>query len=119
MISVDLETGERFPTSGAFKPDDDGVSVFREGLLAAAELGAAEIVKGPQNLVVRLPVAAVREICPLDVADDPWPADVPDPSNPCYVGHALIVGWEGLGKKKRLSRQRQLARHPDLAFVYG
>ena len=32
MVAVDLETGERRPTSGAFKPDDDGVSVFRRGL---------------------------------------------------------------------------------------
>lgn len=119
MVAVDSITGERSPTSGAFKPDDDGVSVFRERRLADVGLGPNAIVRREVNLVVRLPVSAVRSIEPLDVKDDPWPCDVDDLENPAYVAHALIVGWEGFGKKQRLSRQRLLASHPDLAFVVG
>jgi hypothetical protein len=33
MLAVDVVTGERRPTSGAFKPDADRVSVYRQSLL--------------------------------------------------------------------------------------
>jgi hypothetical protein len=119
MLRSDLVTGERRPSSGAFKPDEDGISVFREGVLQAVGLGPSAIVRNPQNVVVRLPVSDVRAVDSLDVVDAAWPSYVEDPDNPCYVAHALIVGWEGLGKKRRRSLQQELARHPNLVFVHG
>ena len=66
------------------RPDGNGTAV--SGSLFSS-LGVSRV---PQNLVVRLPITAVRSVDPLDVADDPWPNDVPDPDNPAYVAHALI-----------------------------
>lgn len=118
MIAVDVLTGDRRPSSGAFKPDEDGVSVFREAVLAASQLTSADVITSPQNLVVALSVAEVRTISPLDVRDDPWPVDVPDPAHPRYAAHALITGWGGLGKSERRRRQQELTRLPSLAFIY-
>jgi len=81
MVAVDLETGERRPTSGAFKPDDDGVSVFRRGLLLAAGLGPDDVIKHPWNLVVSVDVGDVRSIG-LGARDDPWPSDLMAASGP-------------------------------------
>lgn len=120
MVFVDPLTGDRRPSTGAFriKPDEDGVSVYREQLLRAAGLTAADVVTAPLNLVVRLEVADVRAIPPLDVHDDRWPADVPDPAHPRNGAHALIVGWHGLGKNARRERQLKLVSAPSLQFVY-
>ena len=118
MIAVDVLTGDRRPSSGAFKPDEDGLSVFREAVLDEAQMTAADVAVSPQNLVVALSIAEVRSIAPLDVRDDPWPIDVPDPAHPRYAAHALITGWDGLGKGERLRRQKQLSRLPSLAFIH-
>jgi hypothetical protein len=118
MLYTDLVTGEIRPSSGAFKPDSDGVSVFREGVLEAALLEPSAIMRRHDDLVARLLVSDVRALT-LDVVDDPWPGDVDDPANRCYVAHALIVGWNGLGKKRRVKLQRELAQHPNLVSVYG
>ena len=120
MVFVDPLTGDRRPTTGAFraKPDEDGVSVYREQLLVAAGLTAADVVTAPLNVVVSLGVDDVRAIPPLDVHDDNWPADVPDPTHPRNGAHALIVGWDGLGKSARRERQLALVNAPSLQFVY-
>jgi hypothetical protein len=118
MIAIDALTGRRRPTSGSFKPDDDGVSVYLESRLNAASLGAVDLVKVPQNVVVSLGVVDVRTVTPLDVHDDPWPQDVVDPRHPRNAAHALIIGWAGLGRSDRRARQRALADAPSLSFVY-
>ena len=118
MIAVDVLTGDRRPTSGAFKPDDDGVSVYRESLLQQASLSAADVVRAPQNLVVALPVGAVRSIRPLGVRDDPWPTRIPDEDHPRNAAHALINGWDGLSTSERRRRQKALAELPSLEFIY-
>ena len=117
MVVVDALSGARRPSSGAFKPDDDGVSVYREGVLRSRGLTAADLVVRPGNLVVSLPVGAVRAIS-LGVRDDPWPRGIPDPDHPRNAAHALIVGWDGLGKSARRQRQRALSELPSLRFVF-
>lgn len=116
FVAVDQITGERRPSSGAFKPDADGVSVYRHDVLARHGLTSRDLRHASVNLVVRLTCSDVRSI-ELDVRSDPWPNDVDDPKHPRNAAHALITGWEGLGTKQRLRRQRALVRLPSLAFV--
>jgi hypothetical protein len=118
MIAVDVLTGARRPSSGAFKPDDDGVSVYRESLLQRDSLEAVDVVRAPQNLVVALPVGAVRSIRPLGVRDDPWPTGIPNEDHPRNAAHALIKGWNGLSTGERRRRQRALAALPSIEFIY-
>jgi len=117
MIWVDSLSGERRPTSGAFQPDSDGVSVYRMSILRASGLTATDLVNDRQNLVVGLPLGEVRSIAGLGVVDDPWPTDAYEPSHPRNAAHALIVGWQGLSKNERRRRQRALAMLPGLSFL--
>lgn len=116
MVAVDLLNQQRRPTSGAFKPDDDGVSVYRKSKLEAARITAADLVRVPQNIVVSLDVGDIRSL-ELGVRDDAWPADVDDRDHPRNGAHALIVGWNGLGKNERIRRQQALTRVPSLRLV--
>jgi len=118
MIAIDALTGLRRPSSGAFKPDDDGVSVYRESRLIENELTAADVVRAPQNLVVAITVADVRSIPPLGVRDDPWPVDIPDEEHLRNAAHALIVGWNGLTRSERRRHQQQLTECPSLEFIF-
>lgn len=119
-LYLDPLTGDRCLTDGAFrfKPGEDGVSVYREQLLFAAGLGAADVVTKPANLVVRLGVMDVRSVRPLDVRNDPWPSGVPDPEHPRHGAHGLIIGWSGLDKSQRRACQHALVVAPSLQFVY-
>jgi hypothetical protein len=118
MVSIDVGTGLRRPSSGAFKPDEDGVSVYRDSVLRAAGLSPVDLVRAPQNLVVIVTVSDVRSIPPLDVRDDPWPPSVPDAGHPRNGAHALIVGWDGLSTSERKRRQREIVRLPSMRFVH-
>jgi hypothetical protein len=120
MVYVDPLTGDRRPTTGAFavKPGEDGLSVYREQLLAASGLTAAHVVTAAQNLVVSLAVRDIRSTPPLDVRDDPWPVDVPEPAHPRNGAHSLIVGWDELSRSERRARQLALVNAPSLQFVY-
>lgn len=114
-------TGERVrPASGAFNPDPDGVSVYRQSRLLALSppLSAADLVVSPENVVVGFTVSDVRSIR-LGVRDDPWPQDVPDPAHPRNAAHALIVGLNQLSKSARIKRQRKLAHVASMKFVHG
>jgi hypothetical protein len=116
----DLVTGQRVkPASGAFKPDADGVSVFRHSLLAELEppLGAANLVVAPENAVVGFTVEDLRSLL-LGVKDDQWPGDVRDPKNPIYAAHALIKGLSELGTKERKRRQKQISELPSMTFAH-
>lgn len=120
MLYIDSLTGDQRPTTGAFAPKrgEDGVSVYREQLLTQAGLSVADVITAPANLVVRLTVADVRAAPPLDVQDDRWPQDAPDPGHPRNGAHALIVGWDGLGKSARRAAQLALVNAPSLRFIY-
>ena len=118
MVVVDAVTGERRPSSGAFKPDADGVSVYREAKLRDAGLGPADVAKSPWNLVVSVGVADVRSLRPLGIRDDPWPPDIDEPDHPKNTAHALITGWHALSRSQRLHLQRSLTHLPFLRFIY-
>lgn len=118
MVVVDLETGTRRPSSGAFKPDQDGISVYRHQLLAGAGLGPNALVRDPLNLVVAVDVGEVRSI-DLGVRDDPWPTGIPEQEHPRNAAHALITGFEGLGQGARKRRQQALVTLPSIRFVIG
>jgi hypothetical protein len=117
MIAVDLETGERRPSTAAFKPDSDGISVYRDSLMKEEGVSVADLVVRTGNLIVSLTVADVRSIH-LGVRDDRWPIDVPDPEHPRNAAHSLIIGAETLGKHDQKRRLRQLVSVPSLTFVY-
>lgn len=69
LVVVNLETGARRPSSGAFKPDEDEISVYRHQLLSDAGLGPDALLRDPLNLVVAVAVGEVRSIH-LGVRDD-------------------------------------------------
>jgi hypothetical protein len=117
MIAVDLLTGEQRPSTGAFKPDPDGISVYRDSAMKEEGISVADLVTRPGNLIVSLSVGDVRSIW-LGVRDDKWPADVPDPEHPRNAAHALIIGAETLGKHEQKRRLRELVAVPSLTFVY-
>ncbi len=71
-------------------PDEDGVSVCRGSVLAAAGLAADAVVRAPQNLVLRLGIGEVRSRAGLRVRDDPWPQDIEEADHPRNAAHALI-----------------------------
>ena len=114
FVVRDTVTGERRPSSGAFKPDADGVSVYQSTLLAGAGLSPADVLTHPANLVVGFLAADARAIG-LGVRPDRWPPE--DHGHPRGVAHALLIGFETLGKNERLRRQRQLATLPSMHFI--
>src|SRR5437764_15371029 len=74
FVVVDAVTGELRPSSGAFKPDEDGVSVYQSTLLADAGLSAADVMTHPVILVVGFLAGDARAIG-LGVRPDRWPPD--------------------------------------------
>jgi hypothetical protein len=109
MVTIDKATGSRRPSSGAFKPDEDGVSVFRESLLRERGLSAEVIAdRSLGQLIASIKVGQVRQ-GEMGVRDDPWPPNVPDPTHFKWESHALIVGFKGLSKTERIRKQRLLA----------
>ena len=111
MVYIDPVTGEQRPTSGAFKPDADGVSVYSKTAMAAVGVELSDLFVRAGNVVVELPVAAVRASeQPLDAVADPWPADIPEPDHPRNAAHALVVGFDGLTKGQRKRAQDHLVR---------
>jgi hypothetical protein len=97
FFPVDLATGEKRLSSGAFTPDDDGISVYRETLLSRAGLEVRAVVRHPLNAVASLPASVVRGM-QLDVVPDPQPPTSADLDPRLGVAHALIVGFASLTK---------------------
>src|SRR4051794_18553506 len=74
FVSKNSLTGEWIrPSSAAFKPDMDGVSVYRDQLLAALGLSAADCAIEQRHAVISFLVDDVRAVGSLDVNPDPWP----------------------------------------------
>ena len=106
LVTRDRVTGARRPASGAFKPDSDGVSVFRNSLLEINNLTVKDVYdSGAGELAVSLLVAKVRELA-LGIVADPDPTDAPP--DPVLVAHALVK-FPRLSKNQRLRVQRGLA----------
>lgn len=118
MVAIDQVTGTRRPSSGSFKPDSDGVSVFRRSLLQRDGLGPRDVITSSGQLVVGVEVGDVRSIA-LGALDDPWPTGIPEPEHPRNAAHALITGLEHLGRASRLRRQRALVALPSVHFAHG
>jgi len=109
MVAYDQETGERLrPSSGAFKPDPDGVSVYRRSRLEEDGLSGQDVARHPWNLVASVDVGEVRSIA-LGVRDDPWPSDIDEAEHPRNRAHALITGLERLGKNGSAGASRSLS----------
>lgn len=117
-VSVDQITGERRPTSAAFEPDDEGLSIYRETILIEHGLGASDLTRSPSDPVVGFTAADVRSLG-LRVIPDAWPKDVPDLTHPKHAAHALIRGLEQLGRNPQLRKRRELAKMSSLKFVQG
>lgn len=116
MLVRDSITGSIRPSSGAFRPDDDGISVYREQSLRAVALGPPDLRITPDDLVFGLEVGDARALA-LDVRDDPWPTGIADEVHPRNAAHALIVGFETLSRGQRKRKQDGLVRAPSLRQV--
>jgi hypothetical protein len=118
MVAFDPVTNEWRPSSGAFKPDEDGVSVYRRSLLEEAGLSGRDVQIKPENLVAGVVVGDVRSLA-LGVVNDPWPPDVPEPDHPRNGAHSLVTGLGSLGKGERIRRQREIVKLPSIRFIIG
>jgi hypothetical protein len=120
FVSRDSITGEWLrPSSGAFKPDNDGVSVYRQAILEMNGLTADDCATTHRHVVVGFLAGEVRAVEPLDVIPDAWPSDVDDPGHTMNAAHALIIGWGGLKSKKvRLRAQRALSRLASMSWSH-
>jgi hypothetical protein len=97
-----------------------------EIVLEVRGMTAADCVRRPENVIVGFVTREARAVrptvgndaTPLDVIPDPWPRDVPDAVHRRNEAHALITGWEGLGKNVRLRAQRALSTLDSLFWAY-
>lgn len=111
FMTTDEQTGERRPSSGAFEPDEDGVSVYIDRVLRAYRLSHEALVEEPFHGVVSLLAADISaDGSGLSLVSDPWPKDVDDPKHDRNAAHALVKGLADLGKKTRRREQRRLAK---------
>lgn len=119
QYAFDEETGERWPTSAAFKPkpDEDGLSVYRQSKLAEVALDASAVATAPEHVVFGVNAGDVRSI-KLGVRDDAWPSDVLDPEHPRNGAHALVIGWNDLTRGERGRRARELTKLPSMRLAY-
>lgn len=95
-------------SSGAFEPDDDGLSVYRLNILQDNGLSAEDVKRAPENGVVAISAQEVRR-CGLSVVYDPWP-NTDNDSHPRDVAHTLLVGFSTLSKKQSKAKSRTLAK---------
>lgn len=109
FVTVDKISGKTRPSSGAFKTDADGVSVYLRGVLEEHDLNPRDLIRTPQNAVVELPCEVPRNDS-LDVLGDPWPPGSDDPTHKRNAAHALIAGLQPLSSKKRRKIQARMAQ---------
>lgn len=93
--------------SGAFSMDADGCSAYLGSELSRAGIGAADVAKTPQNVVVSVSVRGVRS-AGLGIRRDPWPG-IDDP-HPRDVAHALMVNSSRFGRRPLGRALSSLAR---------
>lgn len=119
QYAVDQETGERWPTSAAFKPKrgEDGLSVYRHSKLAEDGLDASGVAMRPEHVVFGVTVADVRTL-KLGVRDDEWPSGIPDADHPRNRAHALVVGWENMTRGEVSRCARKLTQLPSMGLAY-
>lgn len=93
-------------TVAAVRFDDDGISCYRDRILAEHGLSWADVKREPKNGVFSMLVKDVREVC-LGVAFDPYPDT--EQSHPRDVAHSLVVDND-LPKKQGRKAREDLAR---------
>jgi hypothetical protein len=109
MWEVDSKTGERRPSSAAFKPNSDGLSVYCKRLLEEVNLTPFDIRINESDNIFSLTVEQVRGQKPLGIRDDRWPKGIIEESHRRNNAHALIIGWQKLSSNQRKLIQRYLA----------
>lgn len=119
QYAVDQVTGERRPTSAAFKPKrgEDGLSVYRRSKLAEDALDASDVAMRPEHVVFSVTVADVRTL-KLGVRDDEWPPDIPDADHPRNRAHALVVGWENMTRGEVSRCAKRFTKLPSMGLAY-
>jgi hypothetical protein len=118
MMTKDRKTGVRRPSSGAFMPDDDGISVYSVWALGKCRLDDAVARKKDSDSLATVPVSQVRGLrvpqnsqAELDVVGDPWPThDDPADEHPRDAAHSLITGLGDLSRKAQRAFQQELAK---------
>jgi hypothetical protein len=109
FLVPDLVTGRKRVSSGAFTPDEDGLSVYLLDLLMSAGQDHGAVRARSDDVVVGFTAGEARRLT-LGVRPDPWPPDTPDSGHPRNAAHALVVGWPAAAKGRK-SLQRALAQH--------
>lgn len=96
-LKVDQATGKVLrPSSAAFSPDEDGLSVYLDSVLAARRVALPALRTKPEQALAGLDEAAITD-AGLSVAADP---DGLDPNTDRGAAHALIKGWEAMSKRE-------------------
>lgn len=124
MMTTDRITGKRRPSSGAFKPDVDGVSVYSRDGLGKCGLEPSAVRRNEENALATVPVSQITHLAfdripgaKLTVVGDPWP----EHENPIHkhardAAHCLIQGMEGLSTGERKAFQTELAKLSVVSF---
>jgi hypothetical protein len=105
MLKVDLATNKVIgPTSAAFHPDSDGLSVYFDQVLRNLGLGPSDVRIDLSQCVAGLTEHAVAE-AGLTIVEDP----VEEAPEKVGAAHALIQGWTSLTGKAKVRTSRKLA----------
>jgi hypothetical protein len=105
MLAVDQVSNlVKGPSSAAFMPDSDGLSVYLDGRLTELGLAPADIRTADTQVVAGLSDQAITSLDLQVVAD-------PEEQGPQPLGqaHALIQGSDSLSGKQRTRTARTLA----------
>jgi hypothetical protein len=114
MMVYDEASGAISVSSGAFRLDSDGCSVYMRSMLEAHDLAAEALVRDPMNVVISITALQVRAVR-LGIRSDPWPPD--SDGHPRDVAHALLVNPYELGKKPLHRACRSLAQGSVICVV--
>ncbi|WP_406353180.1 hypothetical protein [Streptomyces sp. NBC_00658] len=116
MMRRDSLTHEELgPSSAAFKPHDNGTSVYVRSILDDHRVELTGVSENPHDSIWELEAKSVRDQ-ELEVIPDPWPSDVPEPEHPRNAAHALIVGWRGLSQNQVSKKAGVLARQASCVY---
>lgn len=115
QLVIDQETRRvTGPTSAAFEPDDDGLSVYLESRLTILGLGPKDTRINSSQVVAALDEPVLR-LHSLELKPDPELIEDPQPAG---QAHALVQGWPS-SRKGAKKVARELARASRCSFPEG